>query len=66
MEEIATIGLDIGKRVLQVHAADSIGRAVQRRRVVVRHADVEGRALHVLRALRTTHTPETASRDPRS
>ena len=33
MEKIATIGLDIGKRVLQVHAADSTGRAVLQRKL---------------------------------
>ena len=33
MDEIATIGLDIGKRVLQVHAADARGRRVLQRKL---------------------------------
>jgi transposase len=31
--KIATVGLDIAKQVFQVHAADSEGRAVLRRRL---------------------------------
>jgi transposase len=33
MKAIATVGLDIGKRVLQVHAADSSGRSVLQRKL---------------------------------
>lgn len=33
MESVATIGLDIGKRVLQVHAVDTAGREVCRRKL---------------------------------
>jgi transposase len=31
--DVATIGLDIGKRVLQAHGADAAGRAVFRRKL---------------------------------
>ncbi len=40
MDEIATIGLDIGKRVLQVHGADAQGRRVLQRKL--RREDVRG------------------------
>jgi transposase len=40
MEEIATIGLDIGKRVLQVHGADAAGRPVLQRKL--RREEVHG------------------------
>jgi hypothetical protein len=33
MTEVTTIGLDIGKRVLQAHGADATGRAVLRRKL---------------------------------
>lgn len=33
MTEVTTIGLDIGKRVLQAHGADAAGRAVLQRKL---------------------------------
>jgi transposase len=33
MAEVTTIGLDIGKRVLQAHGADATGRAVLQRKL---------------------------------
>lgn len=40
MENVATIGLDIGKRVLQVHGADTAGRPVVQHKL--RREDVRG------------------------
>lgn len=40
MENVATIGLDIGKRVLQVHGADAAGRPVLQHKL--RREDVRG------------------------
>ena len=33
MGEVTTVGLDIGKRVLQVHGADALGRKVLQRKL---------------------------------